>query len=118
MKNLYGSHGYVDFVASPLTDIDESHRIISLIFELDQEQQYRVGKIEITGLTPAQQGALVWPFHSGEIYDNDKFRRFFEENKSILPESASPSDSEFIRNVKDVILTIRFSFHPCPPALN
>src|SRR5271156_1117166 len=50
LKLLYGSDGYIDFVAKPLIDIDDGteHRI-SLVMELDQQKQFRLAKIEVFG---------------------------------------------------------------------
>jgi outer membrane protein assembly factor BamA len=55
MKELYGSHGYIDFVVSPLTDIDDEPARVSLVMEVDQLKQSRVGKIEVFGLNPARE---------------------------------------------------------------
>jgi outer membrane protein assembly factor BamA len=118
LKHLDSSHGYLDFVATPLTDMDESNRVISLTFELDQEQQYRVGTIEITGLAPDLESRLKWPHKPGDIFDSSKFEEFFVDNKSILPEGASSDDSEIRRNPKNATVSLRFSLGPCQSPVN
>jgi outer membrane protein assembly factor BamA len=52
LNHSYRSNGYIDFVAEPLIDVDDSHQRISLIMELDQQKQFRLGKIEVFGLDP------------------------------------------------------------------
>jgi outer membrane protein insertion porin family len=37
LKVLYGSHGYIDFVTTPITDIDNETQRINLTMELDQQ---------------------------------------------------------------------------------
>ena len=57
LRQLYASHGYIDFTLEPLFDVDDAARRISLTLQLDQHMQFRIGTVEIsgfdsTGLTP------------------------------------------------------------------
>jgi outer membrane protein assembly factor BamA len=109
MHGAYINHSYVDFVATPLTDIDDSKQTISLTFEFDQQEQYRIGKIMMRGLTLRQEN---------RIYNNSKFERFFEINKSMLPEGTSLQNAEITRHVQEGILDFQLYFHPCPSTNN
>jgi hypothetical protein len=114
MKRLYGSHGYIDFVASPLTEIDDERGRVSLMMELDQQKQYRVGKIEAFGLNPALEELLKSKLKPGDIINNDLIRNFLTENKSSLPPDVSSEDIEFHRNVRAGTVDLRFNFQACP----
>ncbi|MGA8222585.1 MAG: POTRA domain-containing protein [Candidatus Acidiferrales bacterium] len=115
LRKLYGSHGYIDFTPTPETEVDDEHQTVSIVFVLDEQPQYRIGKIEVAGLGPNTENALVWRLKPGDIFNYDLFKQFFEDNQSILPAGASPSEnSEFRRNTKDGIVDIKLKFRPCP----
>jgi Surface antigen variable number repeat len=110
LKLLYGSEGYIDFVAEPLTYIDESRQGISLMMELDQQQQFRVGKVEVVGSNPAIEVFLKSKLKPGDIFTLRFVEDFFKENKAALPADISPEDFELVRNVKNGTVDLRFDF--------
>jgi outer membrane protein assembly factor BamA len=114
MKELYGSHGYIDFVVSPLTDIDDEPARVSLVMEVDQLKQSRVGKIEVFGLNPAREELLKSKLKPGDIFNNDVIRNFLSDHKSSLPKEVSSEDVEFHRNVSAGRVDLRFNFQTSP----
>jgi hypothetical protein len=114
MKKLYGSQGYIDFTATPFTDVDDEHQLVSLRIELDEQKQYRIGKIEVLGLDDNSKNALIWKIKLGDVFNTDLFEAFFKDNQSVLPLGASDQNSEVRRNTKDGIAYMKFVFHPCP----
>jgi outer membrane protein assembly factor BamA len=114
LRKLYGKHGYIDFTATPFTDVDDEHQLVSLRFELDEQMQYRIGKIEVIGLDANTENALIWKIKPGDIFNTDLFEAFFKDNQSILPAGASDQNSVVRRNTKDGIADIKFVFYPCP----
>ena len=56
LKELYRSRGYIDYVATPITDIDDQNGRISLLMEIAKEKQYRFGKAKFSGISA--QGGL------------------------------------------------------------
>ncbi len=115
LKRLYGSEGYIDFVAEPLTDIDDGpeHRI-SLVMELSQEKQYRVGKVEVFGSNPAIEMFLKSKLKPGDIFGSRTIEKFLRENKAALPPDISPEDFQFHRNVKNGTVNVRLNVQTCP----
>ena len=111
LKLLYGSNGYIDFVAEPLTDIDDSpdHRI-SLVMELDQQKQYRLGKIEVLGPNPVVETFLKSKLRPGDVYNWKAVENLVKENEAVLPPNTSPQDLELNRNVKNGTVDLRFNF--------
>jgi len=115
LKLLYGSEGYIDFVAEPLTDIDDGHEHrISLVMELDQQKQYRLGKIEVFGPNPAVETFLKSKLKPGDVYNWKAVEKILKENEGVLPPNISPSDFESRRNVKNGTVDLRFNFQTCP----
>jgi hypothetical protein len=115
LKKLYGSHGFVDFAAAPTTDLDKNTNTASLMLYLDEEQQYRIGKIQVIGLDSATQARLSWVQKPGEIYDDNKIPRFFEINEHLLPHNYS------VQTDRDLDMTgmdITFDFRPCRSPAN
>jgi outer membrane protein assembly factor BamA len=114
LKRLYLVHGYINFVATPLTEVDDRTGMISLILELDEGRQFRVGKVEVLGLDPQTERALKWRIQPGDIFKFDFFNEFFADNKDILPTGASPENAEMSKNEKNGIVDVLFRFTTCP----
>jgi outer membrane protein assembly factor BamA len=114
LNRLYGEHGYIDFVAEPLTEIDEEHQIVALKIDFVEEQQFRIGKIEISGLDGRSQKALMWNIKSGDVFNDALLEKFFSANQSLLPAGASTSRNiRLNRDVKNSTVDILFNFSSC-----
>ena len=112
MKRLYGAQGYIDFTATPFTDIDDEHKTVSFRFDLDEQKQFRIGKIEVIGLDAATRYALIWRLKPGDIFDYELFGDFFKDNQSLLPAGASPENAEIRRETKRALVDVKMAFHP------
>jgi hypothetical protein len=114
LKNFYSANGYIDFVASPLTVIDDGARRISLIMELEQEKQFHLGKVEVMGENPTLVALFKSKFKTGDVFDEPRARDFLNEHKSELPSNTLPEDLWLHRNVRSGTVDLRFSFDTCP----
>ncbi len=114
LTELYGSRGYIDFVATPLTDSSDQTGPISLIMELDQEKQFRLAKIEVLGTDPNMVALVNSKFKPGDRFNSQLIERFLAENKSSLPPDVSLEDIDFHRNVRAGTVDLRFNFQACP----
>jgi outer membrane protein assembly factor BamA len=115
LRDLYGSHGYIDFVATPLADIDDSHQRISLVMELDQQKQFRVASVEVYGLDQKMETLLKSKLKPGDVYNSRVVEDFLKQNASALPPDISPSDIELHRDVRRGTVDFRFNiFQGCP----
>jgi outer membrane protein assembly factor BamA len=114
LKKFYGTQGYIDFTATPFMDLDDSAGLISLRMELDQQKQYRIGKVEVWGPNPEFESLLKSKLKRGDIFDYQAIEDFIKENTSTLPADVSPSDVELRRNVKYGTVDLRFDFAACP----
>ena len=114
LRKLYGTHGYIDFTPTPLTEVDDTTQRISLIFELDQQKQFRIGKINVLSFDPKLQALLESKVKAGDTFNSQVIEDFFEENKSALPPGASPEDMR--REHTDVragLVDLTFNFLTC-----
>jgi hypothetical protein len=116
LSRLYGASGYIDFTPEPQTEIDKESGTISLIIILDQQKQYRVGKVEVWGPNDAKEKILESKWSSGAIFGAEKLETFFRQNKTLLPADASREDVVVLRNVKEGTVDLRFDFRVCPQA--
>jgi outer membrane protein assembly factor BamA len=114
MKEFYGSHGYIDFVVSPITYIDNERGRVSLMMELDQQKQFRLGKIEVFGLDPRAENLLSSTLKPGDTVNIPLIRNFLRDNKSSLPADVSLEHTEFQRNLRAGTVDLRFNFQACP----
>lgn len=48
MHRRYVENGYINFVTTPNTEVNDATQRISIIFELDQGKQFRISKVEST----------------------------------------------------------------------
>ncbi len=115
LHKLYGQQGYIDMVALPLTDIDNAHQTVSIMFELDEQRQFRFGKVEVYGLDAKTKSRLVWGIKAGDVFSDEKVQKFFEDNKSNFPAGSYwAKDPEIVRNFKTATIDITYTFLPCP----
>jgi hypothetical protein len=114
LKRLYTSHGYIEFVATPITDADDGKGTILLVMELSEGKQYRVRKLEVQGLSPQTEGILKWRIQSGDPFNNELFEDFFVDNKDVLPAGASARNADLRKNYRNGTVDIRINFPTCP----
>jgi hypothetical protein len=114
LRKLYGSKGYYDFTATPLTQADDPNQRISLVMELDEQKQFRIGKIKVISLDPRIQRILESKLKPRDIFNSQAVEKFFQENKSALPPDASPEDMDVERrDVRAGIIDLRFILLTC-----
>jgi hypothetical protein len=113
LKELYGARGYIDYVATPIIDIDDDTGRISLMMELDQEQQFRLAKIEVLGTDPNMAALVKSKFKPGDIFNSQLVKSFLAENKLSLPPGVSFQDVDLQRNLKSATVDMRFNFQTC-----
>lgn len=112
---LYGSEGYIDFVAVPLTTDDTHDHLISLIMELDQQKQFRLRTVEVFGLDSKMESLFRAKVKTGDVFNWQVIEDFLKQNAAALPPDISPSDIELHRDVKNGTVDLRFNIYQgCP----
>lgn len=113
---LYGSVGYMNFTASPDLKIDEDRQVISVLFNLEEDRQFRVRSVQVLGLPSGVSGqALKMKLRPGDIFNNEFVEDFFKDNKPLLPADVSPWDNvEIKQDRKNDTVAIVFDVRPRP----
>lgn len=114
LRKMYASKGYIDFVAVPVTEVDDVGRRISLVMEVQEGPQFRVGRVEVFGLDPRMETLLRSKLKPGEPFNPEVVDDFYKENKSVLPADVSPQDMEIYRGVRNGTIDLVFDFRTCP----
>jgi outer membrane protein insertion porin family len=102
-KKLYGEYGYIDFVSTPQTDIDDVKKLINVTMELDQGKQFSVRRIEFAGNTTTRDKVIRRELllDEGQLYNN----RYWEMsilrlNQLGFFDAIKPEDAVLTRNQK------------------
>src|SRR5439155_24423100 len=104
LQNLglaYGREGYVDMTPEPDTEVDEDRKTVDLVVKIDQQVQYRVGRIEFLGVNAVTREKLMESLPKpGEVFERTKLDEFFKVNRTILPPDVSRDDVNVERDNK------------------
>ena len=86
LRELYGTRGYVNFVATPIPVIDESRGTMDLVLDVDAGKPFDFGKLHLEGIEPypgaAQALMNSWKPFEGKRFNSAELRRWFAENRS------------------------------------
>jgi outer membrane protein assembly factor BamA len=113
LNNFYRSYGYIDFVATPFTDIDDEKHEISLIMEMSESKQFRISKVEVLGHAPAALRALPNQFVVGEVLDAVSLKAAAKKIEASAG-CASERSVQTRKNMHAGTVEITFDFRPCP----
>lgn len=116
--SLYGSKGYLDATIEPDTIVDDDQAVISLILNVDEQTQYRIGEVNVFTSNPRVETLLRKLLKPGEVFNPRVVDRFMIQHKSILPVGVSKDDVRISRDVKNGKIDITLDFWACPPAQN
>ncbi|HEX4544640.1 MAG TPA: POTRA domain-containing protein [Candidatus Acidoferrum sp.] len=75
VREEFAHHGYLEAKVDPTGSYDESAHTVSYSVSIQEGQQYRFGKMVITGLSPAAGRKLhaAWPIAAGDLFDKTKY---------------------------------------------
>jgi len=86
MRKLYATEGYVNFVATPTAQLDESRRIIDLSIQLDEGEPFDFGQLLLDGTEPhagaAEELMKSWKALQGKRYNPLLLNRWLAANTS------------------------------------
>jgi outer membrane protein assembly factor BamA len=84
LNHLYSSLGYINFIAFPDIKIDDDLQYISVVFEIHEAKQYRVGSVEVLGLDrEISDHALSIKLKPGDVFNPQFVKNFYNDNKSL-----------------------------------
>jgi outer membrane protein insertion porin family len=111
LRKVYGTRGYINFPPVPDTSVDDDAGKVSLVIDLDEGKQFRIGSVKIFGLDWNRTTRLLcgWPLKPGTIYQMDVIEGFFRSNKAWLSQEAL-SRMEIVRNEKASTVDVLLNF--------
>ena len=115
IARLYISKGYIDTTAGVNFSVDHSERLVDVFVDVREGKQYRVGTVQILGLSPRAENVLKSILEPGQIFDSQSLTDFLKEERGLLlPVDASDNDITVGRNLDDGTLEIVLDFRRCP----
>jgi outer membrane protein insertion porin family len=109
-KKLYGEYGYIDFVATPITEIDDAKKVVNLTVEFDQQKQFFVRRIEFSGNTTTRDKVIRRELllDEGQVFNNRLWEvSLLRLNQLNYFDTIKPENAELKRNVKAGTVDIR-----------
>ena len=81
---------------------------------IDEDIQYRVGKIEIVGLDPKSATSLESLLEPGQVFSKESFEELLDKSKPFLPVDYSPERiARLTRNTVQATIDIFLDFRGC-----
>jgi outer membrane protein assembly factor BamA len=117
LKRHYDSRGYIDFVPTVETQIDDAQQQIAVLLSLDEGIQFRLAEIETVGLDARLEKELRSIVKPGDVVNLRVIADFYRNHKSELPEEVLPEDTQFHRNIKQKTVDAFFDFRSCSQLL-
>lgn len=113
-KKLYGEYGYIDFVPEPVTEIDDTKKLVNLTMDFDQQKQFFVRRIEFSGNTTTRDKVIRREIllDEGQVYNNRLWElSLLRLNQLGYFDVIKPENAELKRNVKAGTVDIRLKVH-------
>jgi outer membrane protein assembly factor BamA len=119
LRKVYESKGYINFTPVPNAQVDDAAHTISLMVDIDEGVQFRIGTLVLDGVEAKPgAGAKVlenWKQYEGQIYAPQVVEQFLRENSAILP--AGVSSLNFIAQPDEQAHILNFRLDlPTPPS--
>ncbi len=118
LRKLYGTVGYLDWVAIPDTEFG-SNATMDLNITIEEGPQYHMGKLEFVGeKEPAARLRAEWKLSEGEAYDATYIDQFLTVNRDLLPANFSKMNVQKIQNCPDALVEVRLILDPAQDKSN
>ena len=112
LETLYKSEGYSDFSVTPTIALDDKDHSASVTVELDEGEQFHVGRVEGLGIHAALAERLQVRVAQGRNLHPIALDTAL---KSVIPD-ASAERVRLITHKREATVDITIDLRPCPPA--
>jgi outer membrane protein insertion porin family len=113
-RKIYGEFGYIDFTATPVTDVDVPNKTVNLTLEFDEQKQFYVRRIEFAGNLTTRDKVIRREIllDEGDLFNNRLWEvSILRLNQLDYFERLKPDSAEIKRNVKegtvDILLKVK-----------
>jgi hypothetical protein len=114
LKRFYGAHGYIDLAPTPETETDDVNHVVNIKMILDQQRQYKIGRVSVCGSDSRFESRLSSEVKSGELFDAPRLKSFFEINRAALGPHFGSENVQYELNPKTGTVNITVSLRNCP----
>lgn len=114
LRKAYGELGYINFTSVPDTVFNDDTDLISLVIDIDEGKQFRVGAIQVLGLDDSARDKVMesLPVKAGEIYSSKVWEQTLLMKESLLP-CDCPNRTQKKLDERSGIVALIFDFRPC-----
>jgi len=113
-RKIYGEFGYIDFTATPVTDVDTVNKVVNLTLEFDEQKQFYIRRIEFSGNVTTRDKVIRREIllDEGDLFNNRLWEvSILRLNQLDYFERLKPENAEIKRNVKegtvDILLKVK-----------
>jgi outer membrane protein insertion porin family len=113
-NKLYGTYGFIDFVATPVTDVDPEKKEVNLTLEFSEQKSYYVRRIEFSGNTTTRDKVIRREIllDEGDLFNNRAWEvSLLRINQLDFFDNIKPEHAEIKRNAKegsvDILLKVK-----------
>src|SRR5262245_47528963 len=103
-RKIYGEFGYIDFTATPVTDVDIVNKVVNLTLEFDEQKQFYIRRIEFSGNVTTRDKVIRREIllDEGDLFNNRLWEvSILRLNQLDYFERLKPENAEIKRNVKE-----------------
>jgi outer membrane protein insertion porin family len=102
-KKLYGDYGYINFVATPLTEVNDPKRLVDITMEFNQGKPFYVRRIEFSGNTTTRDKVIRRQLliDEGQVFNNRYWElSLLRLNQLNYFDPIKPENAELKKNEK------------------
>jgi outer membrane protein insertion porin family len=109
-KKLYGEYGYINFVASPNTEVNDANKLVNITMEFDQGKPFYVRRIEFSGNTTTRDKVIRRQLliDEGQVFNNRLWElSLLRLNQLNYFDPIKPENAELKKNEKNGTVDIK-----------
>jgi len=112
LHKLYGTRGYLDYIAVPETQFG-SNATVNLAITIEEGQEYHMGKLDIVAEKEvAGRLRMQWKLSEGDVYDYTYIDEYLTAARDILPSNFSRANVQTWQNCPQGLVQVRMIVDP------
>ena len=111
LRKAYGELGYINFTSVPDTRFDDENRLISLVIDVDEGKQFRIGSVNVQGVDESLREDLLKTFGVGQIYSSSLWEASLLKYAGMFCDC--PNREQLRSDAKSGIVMLTLDFRPC-----